>query len=340
MRGDVPGIIAAGAVCGLAWASANWRDLRPALVVMALALLVPAAENAWLVARSGRPTIERWESERVGIRLGSARAASLQTAIRELHLHAEQPALIWPNLAGLHFLLDSRPVVPELRPGDDARTAEALRASPPPIVLIAPSRELLPQHLERSHPETTAELRRNYRLRGAMPAGGLNLRAFQQGGTEGDPLAARLPRVESIVANEVQQLSPALRNDLAIGQSFRIEDDDLRGFAIRLVTNSDSVDVRLRARLWEKPGSEYNSLLAARTLELTARRDQPMHWVNFPVRDTTGRNLALVFETMETPLGEVRFAWNEDAGIGDVYPYGNAMLDLEEVDADLVILIY
>ena len=40
-----------------------------------------------------------------------------------------------------------------------------------------------------------------------------------------------------------------------------------------------------------------------------------MHWVNFPVVDTVDRNLALVFETMETPAGEVRFAWNEDAGI-------------------------
>jgi hypothetical protein len=340
MRGDVPGIVIAGAVCGLAWANACSRDLRPALAVMTLALLVPAAENSWLAARSGRPTLERWESERVGVRLTPARSASLQTAVRELHLHADQPALVWPDLPGLHFLLDSRPVVPELRPGRDARTAEALRASPAPVVLIAPSRDLLPQHLERSHPETSTELRRNYRLRGAMPAGGLNLRAFQRGGSEDDPLAARLPRIESIVANDVQELSPALRNDLAIGQSFRIEDDDLRGFAIRLVTTSDSVNVRLRARLWEKPGSEYNSLLAARTLEIVARRDQPMHWVNFPVTDTAGRNLALVFEAMETPLGEVRFAWNEDATLGDVYPYGSAMLDLEEVDADLVILVY
>jgi hypothetical protein len=173
-----------------------------------------------------------------------------------------------------------------------------------------------------------------------MAAGGLNLRAFERGGNEDDPLAARLPRVEAIVAGEVEELSPALRNDLAIGQSFRIAEDDLRGFAIRLVTSADSVPVRLRARLWEKPGSEYNSLLAARTLELVARRDQPMHWVNFPVVDTVDRNLALVFETMETPKGEVRFAWNEDAGIGDVYPWGSAMLDLDEVDADLVILIY
>jgi hypothetical protein len=340
LRGDVPGMIAAGTVCGLAWTTITAPTLRPALIVMALALLVPAAENAWLVAQSGRPSLERWDSDRVGVRLAATRARSLQTAIRELHLHADQPALIWPDLAGLHFLLDSRPVVPDLRPGNDIRTAEALRASPAPIVLIAPHRELLPQHLERSHPETTTELRRNYRLRGAMPAGGLNLRAFQRGGSESDPLASRLPRIEAIVANEIQELSPALRDDLAIGQSFRIEDDDLRGFAIRLVTTADSVDVRLRARLWEKPGSEYNSLLAARTLEVVARRDQPMHWVNFPVSDSAGRNLALVFETMETPRGEIRFAWSEDAVLGDVYPYGSAMLDLDEVDADLVILIY
>ena len=142
------------------------------------------------------------------------------------------------------------------------------------------------------------------------------------------------------MARGVEQLSPALRNDLAIGQSFRLEDDDLQGFAIRLVTAADSVTVRLRARLWEKPGSQYNSLLAARTLEVVARRDHPMHWFSFPVEDTAGLNLAIVFETMETPRGEVRFAWNEDAEIGDVYPYGSAMLDLEEVAADLVILIY
>lgn len=340
LRGDVPGITVAGAVCAAAWAVATTPARAPLAALMILALLVPAGENLWLAARSGRPTLERWEAERIGVRLDPARAASLQDAARELHLHADQPALIWADLAGLHFLLGSRPVVPEPGPGDDARTAAALRADPAPVVLLAPRRDLLPQNLEATHPQTMAELRRHFRLRGALVAGGLNLRAFQRGGRDDDPLAARLPRIESIVATGVEELSPALRDDLAIGQSFRLEKDDLRGFAIRLVTTADSVPVRLRARLWEKPGSEYNSLLAARTLELVARRNQPMHWVNFPVTDTAGRNLALVFEAMETPRSDVRFAWIEDPDLGDVYPGGRAMIDLEEVGADLVILIY
>jgi hypothetical protein len=211
------------------------------------------------------------------------------------------------------------------------------------VVLFAPHPSLLPQELERNLPATATELRGNYRLRGALPAGGLNLRAYQKGGSADDPLVAFLPRVEIMVADGAQELSPALRDDLAVGQSFRFEGDDIRGFAIRLVTSADSIPVRMRARLWERPGVEYNSLLEARTLELVARRDQPMHWVDYPVADSAGRDLALVFETMETPLGDVRFAWHEDAsesGIGDVYPWGNALLDLEPVDADLIILIY
>jgi hypothetical protein len=343
LRGDVPGIVTATVLSALAWsiASVGWH--RALLALFAVALATPVAENLWLTTHARRAGLELWDSSRVGVRLDAARARGLKTTVSELHLHTDQPALIWPDLPGLHFLLGSRPVVRSLGPGEDAATAAALRASSPPVVLLAPHPTLLPQELERSLPATATELRRNFRLRGALPAGGLNLRAYQRGGSAEDPLVAFFPRVEIMVARGAQELSPALRDDLAIGQSFRFAGDDIRGFAIRLVTSADSVPVRMRARLWERPGVDYNSLLEARTLELVARRNQPMHWVDYPVEDSAGRDLALVFETMETPGADVRFAWHEDAseaGIGDVYPWGNALLDLEPVDADLIILIY
>ena len=200
-----------------------------------------------------------------------------------------------------------------------------------------------PQNLERSLPLTTTSLRRNYRLRGALAAGGLNLRAIERGTRSDDPLPTRLPRIECMVAPSAQQLTPALRDELALGQSFRIEDDDFEGFAIRLVTSTDSVAVRLRVRIWERPGTEFNSLLDATSLNLVASRSTPMHWIPFPVADTAGRDLALVIETMGTPHADVRLAWHENAGedgLGDVYPYGSALLDLTPVDADLIILIY
>ena len=132
LRGDVAGITASGAICGIAWAMASVPHRRHYVALVALALLVPAAENLWLAARSGRPELERWESPRVGVRLATHRAAGLQAAIRELHLHDDQPALIWPDLGGLHFLLGSAPrPCPIWARGDDARTARALAALAP-----------------------------------------------------------------------------------------------------------------------------------------------------------------------------------------------------------------
>lgn len=347
-RGDLPTLQLALVPGLLAWTLAQdaRAGLRVAmLAVGTLALLAPLAENLWLVGHSGRDTLVRWDD--AGVRLGTGRRDGLQRALVQLHLPPEQPALIWPDLAGLHVLLDTRPAVralaPVADPARDAAIARVLAGTDRTVVLFAPDPRLLPQNLERTMPSTAATLRQAYRLRGALPAGGLNLRAIAPGARPGDPLAAELPRIECMVAPEAQTLSPALRDDLAIGQSFRIEGDDLRGFAIRLVTAADSVEVELRARVWERPGSKYDSLLEARTLQLVARRDQPMHWVEFAVDDTAGRDLALLFECRGTPAAEVRFAWHEDAagyGIGDVYRQGSAMLDFTPVAADLIMLIY
>jgi len=349
-RGDLPTLTLALTLAALAWLIDPPRDQKLRRVILALlliAMLVPVAENTWLVLNSGRPGLERWESERVGVRLAAPRATSLKQTIARLHFQSDQPALIWPHLAGLHFLLDSRPVARQLAPpstgGDDSRIAEALRGSEAPAVLFAPSQVLLPQNLERALPLTATSLRRNYRLRGALVAGGLNLRAIERGTRTDDPLATRLPRIECMVAPSAELLTPALRDDLALGQSFRIEEDDFEGFAIRLVTSADSVDVKLRARIWERPGVEFNSLLDARTLDLVASRSTPMHWIPFPVVDTAGRDLALIIESVGTPRADVRLAWHENAGedgLGDVYPYGSALLDFTPVDADLIILIY
>jgi hypothetical protein len=349
-RGDLPTLTLALVLTTLAWLTdpPEGRRLRHAgLALVVIALLVPAAENAWLVVNSGRNGLERWDAERVGIRLATPRVAGLKHALTQLHFHSGQPALIWPDLAGLHFLLGSQPVVRHLAPPStpeaDAAIADALLGAVPPAVLFAPSPVLLPQNLERTLPKTTTTLRRNYRLRGALTAGGLNLRAIERGARSDDPLPARLPRIECMVAESAQLLTPALRDDLALGQSFRIEGDDFEGFAIRLVTSADSVNVELRVRLWERPGAEFNSLLDARTLNLVASRSTPMHWIPFPVVDTAGRDLGLILESVGTPRADVRLAWHEDAGedgLGDIYPGGSALLDFSPVDADLIILIY
>ncbi len=349
-RGDLPTMTLALVLVTIAWLTdpPGGRRLRHAgLTLLVIALLVPAVENAWLVLNSGRDGLERWDAERVGIRLSTTRIAGLKQALTQLHFHSGQPALIWPDLAGLHFLLDSEPVVRQLAPpltseADSAIAAALIRAEAP-AVLFATSPALLPQNLERTLPETTRTLRRNYRLRGGLAAGGLNLRAIERSARSDDPLATRLPRIECMVAESAQLLTPALRDDLALGQSFRIEGDDFEGFAIRLVTNVDSVDVELRVRLWERPGSEFNSLLDARTLNLVASRSTPMHWIPFPVVDTAGRDLGLIIESVGTPRADVRLAWHENAGedgLGDIYPAGSALLDFSPVDADLIILIY
>jgi hypothetical protein len=349
-RGDLPTLMLALVLATLAWLTdppADRRLRHAGLALVLIALLVPAAENAWLVLKSDREGLERWDAERVGLRLAAPRVTGLKQALAQLHFHAGQPALIWPDLAGLHFLLDSRPVVRQLAPPStpaaDSTLAAALLGAEAPAVLFAPSPVLLPQNLERTLPETTTALRRNYRLRGALVAGGLNLRAIERGSRPDDPLAARLPRIECMVAESAQLLTPALRDDLALGQSFRIEGDDFAGFAIRLVTNADSVDVKLRVRLWERPGAEFNSLLDARTLTLVASRSTPMHWISFPVVDTAGRDLGLILESVGTPRADVRLAWHENAGedgLGDIYSGGSALLDFSPVDADLIILIY
>lgn len=349
-RGDLPTLGSAVVLAALATTLAGRADGRLRAIAVACViggLLVPLAENGWLGVHASRPGLVRWDAPRSGTKISAARRDGLQQAIDQLHLPPDQPALIWPDLAGLHVLLESRPAVRWLRvPASgaaDRSVAAALAADPPPVVLFAPAPVLLPQNLERRLPRTATTLRHDYRLRGSLPAGGLHLRAIAAGARPGDPLAAELPRVECMVAPSAQTLSPALRDDLAIGQSFRIETDDLRGFAISLVTQADSVEVELRARVWERPGTQFNSLLDARTVTLVARRNQPMHWVEFPVADTAGRDLALLFETRRTPAADVRFAWHEDAGpdgIGDVYEQGSAMLDFTPIDADLVMLIY
>jgi len=347
LRGDLPtlalALILSVAAMPLAIDRRMLARVLPAAIV--LAAITGASENGWLVINSGRDGLVRSPDPRIGVRMAQARVTSMQSAVSRLHLHDGRAALIWPDLSGLHFLLGSHPVVPATRPGssDDAGLAAALAAPAAPAVLLAAARELLPQHLESSLPQAAAVLRRDYRLRGSVPAGGLNLRVIERGARPNDPLTARLPRVQSIVAQELQELGPALRDDLAIGQSFRLQGDDLAGFAIRLVTTADSVQVTLRARLWERRGSRYDSLLEARTMEFVASRDIPMHWFRYEVQDSADRDLALVFESVGTPAAEVRFAWNENAregGAGDIYEQGSAMLDLEPVDADLIVLIY
>ena len=346
LRGDVPSIVLALVLVTAAGTGYLSRRWRPALVTaLALAVATPAVENLWLAAQRSRPTLAHWDTPRVGVRLDARRMQALQSGIRELHLHPEQPALIWPDLAGLHFLLQTVPVVPALSvdPSVDGELARALKQDPPPIVLFAPSPSLLPQNRERTLPESSAVLRRDYRLRGSVPAGGLNLRVIAEGAHPTDPLGARLPRIECMVPPSVEDLGPALRHELILGQTFRLEGDDMRGFAIRLVTAADSVDVELRTRLWAKPGSEFTTMMEARTLRLVARRDQPMHFVHFPVVESTGQELGLFFEVEGTPTSEVRFAWHENSGrsgLGDVYPEGEVLLGFDPVDADLVFLIY
>lgn len=347
LRGDLPtlalALIFIAATGGRVIERTRWR--RVWACALAFSISVGCAENAWLLVHQDRAGLTRWDAPGVGVRLDAARAHSLQDAVSRLHLHDGRSALIWPDLAGLHFLLGSRPAVRWLSPthaADDV-VANVLQAGRAPAVVFAADPSLLPQNLEAHLPHAASVLRKDYRLRGSVPARGLNLRIIERGARPDDPLAARIPRVECMVAPELQTVGPALRDDVAIGQSFRIAGDDLRGFAFRLVTSADSVDVELRARVWERRGSEFSALLEARTLRFVASRSKPMQWFDFPVDDTADRDLALVFECEGTPTAEVRFAWHETAdesGLGDVYTGGSAMLDLREVDADLIILIY
>lgn len=176
-RGDLPTLALATALSVLAGSAVmpGRMPMRRAWLGLALvATSVGVAENGWLALNRGRDSLVSWDDDRVGVRLERARATSLDAAIARLHLHQERPALIWPDLNGLHFLLETRPAVRASRPqqAQDEAVAAALSGAAAPPVLFATSPALRPQELERVLPRAARVLRTEYRLRGSVPAGG------------------------------------------------------------------------------------------------------------------------------------------------------------------------
>jgi hypothetical protein len=147
-------------------------------------------------------------------------------------------------------------------------------------------------------------------------------------------LPQRLPDVEQSVGNGV---SPALRSNYEIGQSFRVGPRDLEGFAVRWRTDADSLTVGVRIRIWKWENGGWNRLMEIYELEVPIRGDFDRSFLRFgPVEDSAGQLLAITFELKEDPGPELRFVWHDEKdGAPDLYPEGAALVELKPQDADL-----
>ncbi len=330
----------------------------PRPVWIALLVLAPAlAENLWGVARADRATLVDWDVARGhGVRLAPARADQWRRLLDALRFSersqqrgeaARQPTemLAWQHKAGAIFLAGARPAsrwMQAPRGGDaDRRLLADLGGRGPRLVVLPDADALTVQELQARLPLTTEELRRSFRLRGVLAIGAESLRLLSPEVPGETPrLTARLPRLEMGPGNDV---APAMHKGLSVGQSFRLEGEDLEGFALRWSTRGHDIRARLRARVWQRRGDDFDTLLAARTVEVLIEGDGNWSVLRYPLERTAGLELAITVELLEPTPAEIRLRWCAPSGPGapgDPLPGGSALLDREPVAADLEMRIY
>ena len=325
---------------------------RPALrtgATLFLLLVVwslPILENSWLAVNTHRAGLRWWQRPRAGVALESERVNRIDSLFSILPGETSgehEPLLVWPNAPALNFLMDAPLALPQaaLLPGrvrHGERLAKELQASAPQHVLLGLSWNFTGEQIEQLAPGCWDYLRENYRVLGNVVSSNLKLRVLQhlepqQKLTE-LTLPERLPDVEQSVGNG---MSPALRTDFEVGQSFRVGPRDLEGFAVRWRTDADSltVGVRIRIWMWEKGG--WNRLMENYELDVPIRGDLYRSFLRFgPVQGSAGQLIALTFELKDDSPSELRLVWHDEKnGAPDLYPEGSALVELDPQPADL-----
>lgn len=314
--------------------------------VVLLVFSLPLAENAWLAIHTQRADLRWWQRPRAGIALQTERVSkidSLFTLLKTESSGKHEPLLVWPKSPAINFFMDAPLALPQavLLPGrvrHGERLAAQLTRSAPQHILLGLSWNYTGEQIEELAPGCWDFLRENYRVLGSVIAPSLRFRVLQHLSPdvklEELTLPQRLPDVEQSVGNGV---SPALRTNLEIGQSFRVGPRDLEGFAVRWRTDADSLTVGVRIRIWMWENGGWNRLMEIYELEVPIRGDFDRSFLRFgPVEGSAGQLLAITFELKEDPGPELRFVWHEEKdGSPDLYPEGAALVELEPQDADL-----
>lgn len=324
----------------LGWSGRAWVG-----AVLAIALTLPlGAETAWRSLHADRAPLVTWENPRGGVRVTEARASRWTEIRRELVPRAGEPALIQPANPGLHWILGTTPLTADQGPtGDvesDRRVARGLVETSPRLVLLGQDPSVLGHRLLERAPRTWAALRDGYRVAGLvrLPPQDFRLLLPDSRGEPGS-LAERLPQVELTVAGE---LTPALREGLLVGQSFRLGARDLEGFAVRARTRGRDLPVELRIQVWQRRANGFDTALFSQRVNTTIAGDGSVLWFRLPVPDTAFRELAITLELRGEVAEEIRLDWyvHDEAHEEDFYAEGDALLGLEAVAADLYFLAY
>jgi len=348
-RGDLIQLRAASVLAFPGWLflAGRLRAARWILFVLALPLVAPLAERAWLIAHHYRSTLLHWDTARAEILLDPATIREIESLNERLPGRGD-PMVVWPNAPGLHWLLERPPGTRYVRQPPADRSAEIIdemRRSEVAAVLLGPECLRGPRSLAVLQADLHEHLRTHFQVNGSATVLGQSFRLLAplpQGIALDDlSLAQRMPVAEMGVGTE---RTPALREGLAVGQSFRMGSTDFRGFSLRWQTSRDGVVLPLRFHLWLKDGERYDTLLHFfdADIEIESSGERSTMRVG-PLPDTANRELALSFNLRE-PIDFVAEAlWHRhDTGRGDVdfYPLGSAMINDEEVAADLYFAIY
>ncbi len=349
VHGDVPSLRQAGlVVTALWWVTPTAKGRRPKLrpLLLGLLLLPLTGEQLWLSARIDRPELA--EFRRAGVFASQERQLRLEEFFHRIEGALDRPIVIWPQQAGLHLIYGAEPALPYLRMtglhlAPDTR-AHALVAADPQVILLAQNWSSTAQRFRTEDPLLWTALRDRYRiagwLRGRTDRFRLLVRMEEEESFETLPLNKRLPLVELTVSND---LSPALRRDLTIGQSFRTAGRDLSGVVVKWSTRGKDLHFEVRVRVWQKLGTEFDTLLTAHTTTVEVPGDGARSFLRLEVPETRNAELAVTLELRDDLTDELRLYWHRhdegDADL-DLFPEGAALLDLQPTDADLYFSAY
>lgn len=350
----------------LAWLASLWLMPRlvslpstaavrwlASVIVLAAGFGPLLAEELWLARHAGRPGLERWSRPRAGIDLAHERIANLESTFAAVANRLEgRPALIWPTQPGLHALMEVPPATRQvvLLPHsvyDAAGVVTELETTRPAVAFLGMDTSYARRLLRDTAPPLWSYLRHHYAVMGNVVDRPDEFRVLRRalGGYAEIlqlPLPERLPQVELGVAND---LGPAMREGITVGQTILVQDTDLSGIAVRWKTSGRTLTFPVRVRIWQRRSQGYTALLEFLDVEVTIPRSLDRSYIRFPqpLADTAGKDLAVTLELREDTADEVRLLWHRhDAGEADVdlYPGGTAVLNLEPVEADLYFIAY
>jgi hypothetical protein len=338
-------LVFAGAVISLGMRPGSIAA-RLAVLAFCVVALPLGAERLWLATRIDRPELARYD--RAGVDVARERGHRLQEFFDRIQPALTRPVVVWPDQAGLYFLYDALPAVPQLgltgldlAPGT---RSESLIRSDPEVVILAQNWNTPAQRLRAEDPPLWSTLRNRYRvagwLRGRTDRLRLLVRMKETESRETLPLERQLPLVELSVSNDV---SPALRKNLTVGQSFTTGDEDLTGVMFKWKTTGKNLKFDVKVRVWQKRGAEFDALLSSSVVNIEVPEDGARSYIRLEVPNTRHLELAVTLEPMDDLQDEVRLVWHRhDLGGVDVdfYPQGSALLDLHETDADLYFSAY